>query len=96
MGAAGGCGNSSQATGGLYVVVHDTSMAAVADAVVTTDPATKSLTTDALGSVIFPSVSMGIYKVVATHPTLGSAESAVSVTANQLTQVILTDRKSVV
>src|SRR3954468_15863913 len=82
------CG-SSKSAGAVYVTVKDPSQALVADAVVTTDPATKSRTTDALGSVLMNGLAPGVYAVSATHPALGAARTAVTVEAGGLLQITL-------
>jgi hypothetical protein len=72
------CGGSSVGTGGLSVTVKDSTMASVEGAVVTTDPATSSLATDAHGEVVFSKIKAGFYAVTAIHPTLGAARAAVT------------------
>ncbi len=84
-----GCGGSVGTAGALYVRVTGEDMTNVADARVTTDPETQSLTTDALGTVIFATVPTGFYTVTASHPALGSGRTAVKVTAGELTDVTI-------
>src|SRR5215471_12768396 len=87
--AALGCKGSSAGTGGLYVTVKDASMATVADAMVSTEPATQTLVTDALGTVLFPHVPAGFYSVTAVGAAAGTARVPVTVTAGALAQVTL-------
>jgi len=61
----------------------------VADAVITTMPATQSLTTDALGSVLFSDLAVGAYAVTANHPTKGAAREAIEITENAVAQLTL-------
>jgi hypothetical protein len=89
--AAIGCGGkSSPNQGGLFVTVKDVAMATVADAVVTTDPSTESVATDALGSALFRKVPAGFYSVTAIHPALGAARAAVTIKADTLAEITLT------
>jgi YVTN family beta-propeller protein len=90
---ASGCGGSSPAKGGLFVTVKDVSMTPVADTVVSTEPATKSVTTDALGTVLLPSMPAGFYAVTAINPTQGSAREAVTVKPGELAEVTLVLKK---
>jgi hypothetical protein len=76
--------------------VRDVSMAEVLGAVVTTDPATESLTTDATGNVRFPSLPAGFYSVTAVHPSIGSNRMAVTVRAGGTTELTLILRRSLV
>ena len=69
--------------------VVDKSMAPVADAVVTTEPATESKVTDALGSVFFSKVPVGGYAVTAMHPTAGSGRVTAQTVAGMATQVVV-------
>jgi hypothetical protein len=88
LSAVVGCSGSSKSRGGgLYVKVMADGKTEVADAVVTTDPETQSLTTDALGTVIFPNVPAGFYTVTANHPVLGAGRTAATVTAEHLAEV---------
>lgn len=84
------CGGSNQPTGSLYVTVLDKSMSPVADAEVTTDPATQSLVTDALGTVFFPKVPAVGYAVTASHPTAGSGRATAQVVANEVADAVIT------
>jgi hypothetical protein len=82
-------GGGSKPAGALFVKVTDRSMAPVSDAVVTTDPHTVTLATDALGSVFFARVPAGSYAVTASHPTVGSGRTTVQVMANDVADVTI-------
>lgn len=85
-----GCGGkSAPGDGGLFVTVKDVAMALVSDAVVTTDPATASIATDALGTALFRKVPAGFYAVTAAHPALGAARAAVTIKAGDLAEITL-------
>jgi hypothetical protein len=84
------CGGSNQPTGSLYVMVLDKSMSPVADAEVTTDPATQSLVTDALGTVFFPKIPAAGYAVTASHPTAGWGRATAQVVANEVADAVIT------
>ncbi|HET6148856.1 MAG TPA: carboxypeptidase regulatory-like domain-containing protein [Polyangia bacterium] len=90
---AGGCGKSAPHPGGLFVTVKDPSMATVADAVVTTDPVTESIATDALGSALFRKVPPGFYSVTVVHPSFGAARAPVTVEPDVLAEITVTLRK---
>jgi len=83
------CGSSNSPIGQLYVRVVDKSMVPVADAAVTTEPATQSLTTDALGSVFFAKVPVAGYAVTAMHPTAGSGRGTAQVLVNMVSEVVI-------
>ena len=85
-------GSSNQPTGSLYVKVYDKSMAPVSDAVVTTDPATQSMVTDALGSVFFAKLPPTGYAITASHPTRGAGRATEQVVSGAVVTatVILT------
>jgi DNA-binding beta-propeller fold protein YncE len=74
---------------GIFVKVIDSGQRPVADAVVSTEPATRSGVTDGLGTVLLTGVPAGIYAVTAQHATLGAARMPVTVTASGLVQVTL-------
>ena len=84
------CGSSNQPTGSLYVRVLDKSTAPAADVVVTTEPATESLVTDALGSVFFAKVPVAGYAITATHSTAGSGRTTARVLANEVASATIT------
>jgi hypothetical protein len=65
-------------------------MSPVADAEVTTDPATQSLVTDALGTIFFPKVPAVGYAVTASHPTAGSGRATAQVVANEVADAVIT------
>jgi DNA-binding beta-propeller fold protein YncE len=71
-------------------------MALVADAVVTTDPATDSKATDALGTVLFQKIPVGFYSVTAVHPSLGAAREPITIQAGNLSEITLVLSKDVV
>lgn len=101
MGCGDGEGAAANADGGkggagLFVKVTDSEKRPVADAVVSTEPATRSALTDGLGSVFLADVTPGIYAVTAQHASLGSARGPVTVTASGVTQVELTLQKEAV
>ena len=83
------CGSSNQPTGSLYVTVVDKSNAPAADVVVTTEPATESRATDALGSVFFAKVPAGGYAVTGTHPIAGSGRTTARVVAGEVAEATI-------
>lgn len=74
----------SAPTGALHVEVRDSFGNLASDAVVDTIPATESLVTDALGTVLFRTIVAGVYEVTARHPTLGAARLPVKVEAGDI------------
>ncbi|MFL5308539.1 MAG: hypothetical protein ACJ8F1_25225 [Polyangia bacterium] len=83
-----GCGDGdNQPTGSLYVTVMDKSMSPVADATVTTVPATQALVTDALGTVFFPKIPAAAYAITANHVTKGAGRTTQQVTAGAVASV---------
>src|SRR4051794_26962646 len=83
------CGSSNQPTGSLYVKVVDKSNAPVADVVVTTEPATESHATDALGSVFFSKVPAGGYAVTGMHPIAGSGRTTARVVVLEVAEATI-------
>jgi DNA-binding beta-propeller fold protein YncE len=96
---ASGCGDGDSAPAstdggrgsgsGLFVRVTDSEKRPVADAVVSTEPATRSAITDGLGTVLLSDLAPGIYAVTAQHASLGSARGPVTVAASGVVQVEL-------
>jgi hypothetical protein len=86
-----GCGGAD-ASGDLSVVVKDVSMAVVADATVTTDPATKTLTTDSAGRARFTALPARAYTVKAESAGLGEATATVTLVAGDSREITLTLR----
>src|SRR6185312_14728877 len=78
------------ASGSLFVLVTDAAGSPIAGAVVSTTPATQSLTTDNLGTAFFSTVAADGYAVTAVHPTAGSGRSAGEVKANDVARVTIT------
>ncbi len=78
------------ANGTIQVSVRDRFGSAVAGATVRTNPQVGGGTTDAFGQLLIPDVAAGVYTIVATHGTGGSAQSALQVDAGQLEQLALT------
>lgn len=72
--------------GSIFVTVtHNWDV--VADAQITTEPATSMVTTDITGTAIITEVPIGGYKVVATHPNIGTGSASVTVTENEVMDV---------
>jgi DNA-binding beta-propeller fold protein YncE len=77
-------------TGGLFVRVLDARGLAVANAEVSTDPASTTQFTDGLGSVLFRGLAPGFYAVTAVHATGGNARLATTVVAGAIAELNLT------
>ena len=79
-------GGGDQSSGSLYVTVLDkSSLSPVANATVTTNPATQSLVTDALGSVFFAKIPAAAYAITATQASKGSGRVTEPVMAGAVT-----------
>ena len=89
LAAVPACGDDSSPTGSLFVAVVDRSGAPVADATVTTMPATQSVTTDGLGTAFFAKIAPGGYAVTAAHPIAGSGREPVMVKADEVKSVTI-------
>jgi hypothetical protein len=77
----------------LDVVVKDVSMAVVAGATVTTDPATKSVTTGADGHARFSGLAPKAYTVSAAEPTAGEATADITLQAGESRALTMILRK---
>lgn len=75
--------------GALFVEVVDATGAPVADAKVTTEPATKSGRTDELGSVLLRNLEPGYYLVIAEHAQAGQRSDASEIEAGEISRVTL-------
>jgi len=73
----------------LFVEVQDRNGRLVPDATVTTQPATKTHTTDAAGSTLFTDVAPGFYSVLAVHQEAGAASQALELRSRELSSVFL-------
>ncbi|HEV8246576.1 MAG TPA: hypothetical protein VGP93_12445, partial [Polyangiaceae bacterium] len=77
-------------SGSIAVVVHDQRGIAVADAVVTTQPPTRSLNTDGSGSALIGRVKPGAYLVLASDDTGAMASADTTVESGATAEVTLT------
>src|SRR5436190_16188238 len=82
-----GHGGSSDSAS-IAVVVHDQQGIAVANAVVTTQPPTRSLNTDGSGSALIGRVQPGVYLVLASDDTGAMASAETTVEAGASAEVI--------
>jgi DNA-binding beta-propeller fold protein YncE len=89
-----GCGGGSSGTATLDVVVKDVSMAVVADASVTTTPATKSIQTGPDGHARFAGLAAGAYTVKAEDVGAGLATAQVTLNAGESRALTLILRKA--
>jgi DNA-binding beta-propeller fold protein YncE len=88
-----GCGGGG-GTGSVEVIVKDVSMEVVASATVTTEPATRSATTDGQGRARFDGIPARTYTVHAVHPSMGAASGQVSLVAGAESELTLILRKT--
>ena len=87
-----GCGGAASLNTGsaaLDVVVKDVSMTVVANATVTTTPATKTVTSDELGHALFTGIAARGYTVTAVSAAIGAASADVTVHGGETTKLTL-------